>query len=277
MKISEIQNGFHQKKIITFANDGCTAVTKKMMLQQISGYLYKGKDNTDPDHQVHCRFYVFYPELDIGLDVGGVMYPGEMTVEEVAARVDPAMLKGPNAVIAELDRAVAEGGRVMNAQIELARHIVPERVDGYIQARQHFLDLRAAQEERARQKRAEEHKAFCQAKNAEAQKQLEQALEIIRSGGKLENHFIAFYPSYYDCRSYRIINYLARKYGVNIPLKVQGWINGKLIQVTIQDGHAERIRHTGKISKTIWKYLNQLIEAVCLEQNISAEEERIAS
>ena len=117
MKISEIQNGFHQKKIITYANDGCTAVTKKMMLQQISGYLYKGKDNTDPDHQVHCRFYVFYPELDIGLDVGGVMYPGEMTVEEVAARVDPAMLKGPNAVIAELDRAVAEGGRVMNAQI----------------------------------------------------------------------------------------------------------------------------------------------------------------
>ena len=149
-------------------------------------------------------------------------------------------------------------------------------MDGYIRARQHFLDLRAAQEEQERQKRAKEHEIFCQAKNAEAQKQLEQAVEIIRSGGRLENHFIAFYPSRYDCRSYRIINYLARKYGVNIPLKVQGWINGKLIQVTIQDGHAESIRHTGKISKTIWGYLNQLFEAVCQEQSTSIKEERAA-
>lgn len=277
MKINEIQNAFHQKKIITYASDGCTAVTKKVMLQQMSGYLYRGKDKADHYQQVHYRLYAFYPELDIGLDVGSVMYSSERTAEEVTAWVDPAVLRGPDAVIAELDRAVAEGGRVLNAQIELARHIAPEKVDGYIQARQCFLDLRAAQEERAHQKRAEEHKAFCQAKNAEAQKQLEQALEIIRSGGKLENHFIAFYPSYDDCRSYRIINHLARKYSVNIPLKVQGWINGKLIYVCIQNGHAESIRHAGKISKTIWGYLEQLIEAVCQEQNISAEEERIAS
>lgn len=276
MKINEIQNAFHQKKIITYASDGCTAVTKKVMLQQMSGYLYRGKDKADHYQQVHCRLYAFYPELDIGLDVGSIMYPGERTVEEVTAWVDPVVLKGPDAVIAELDRAVAEEGRVPNAQIELARHIAPEKVDGYVQARQHFLNLRAAQEERERQKRAEEHEAFCQAKNAEAQKQLDQALEIIRSGGRLENHFIAFYPSRYDCRSYRIINYLARKYGVNIPLKVQGWINGKLIQVSIQDGHAESIRHTGKISKTIWGYLNQLFEAVCQEQSAAIEEEKAA-
>ena len=262
MMISEIQIPFHRKKIIAYANDGCTAVTKQMMLQQISGYLYKGKDKTDSYHQVHCRLYAFYPELDIGLDVGGVMYPGERTVEDVTAWVDPVALRGPDAVIAELDRAVAEEGRVVNAQIELARHIVPEKVERYVQARQHFLDLRAAQEEQARQKRAEEHEIFCQAKNAEAQKQLEQALGIIRNGGRLENHFIAFYSSRYDCRSYRIINYLARKYGVNIPLKAQGWINGKLIHVYVQDGHAESIRHTGKISKTIWEYLDQLFEAI---------------
>ena len=80
------------------------------------------------------------------------MYPGERTVEEVTAWVDPAVLRGPDAVIAELDRAVAEEGRVVNAQIELARHVAPEKVDGYVQARQHFLDLRAAQEERERQR-----------------------------------------------------------------------------------------------------------------------------
>lgn len=152
----------------------------------------RGKDKTDPYHQVHCRLYAFYPELDIGLDVGGVMYPGERTVEEVTAGVDPTVLKGPNAVIAELDRAVAEEGPVVNAQIELARYIAPEKVERYVQARQHFLDLRTAQEEQARQKRAEEHENFCQAKNAEAQKQLEQAIEIIRNGGRLENQFILY-------------------------------------------------------------------------------------
>ena len=94
MKINEIQNAFHQKKIITYASDGCTAVTKKMMLQQMSGYLYRGKDKADHYQQVHCRLYAFYPELDIGLDVGSVMYPGERTVEEVTAWVDPVVLKG---------------------------------------------------------------------------------------------------------------------------------------------------------------------------------------
>lgn len=47
--------------------------------------------------------------------------------------------------------------------------------------------------------------------------------------------------------------------------------------VCIQNGHAESIRLTGKISKTIWGYLEQLIEAIRQEQNISDEEERIAS
>jgi hypothetical protein len=64
---------------------------------------------------------------------------------------------------------------------------------------------------------------------------------------------------------------------VNIPLKVQGWINGKLIHVYVQNSHAESIRHAGKVSKTIWGYLSQLFEVARQEQGAPGEEDRAAS
>lgn len=262
MKLGDIQSPFHRKKIITYASDGCTAVVKNTDVQYVSDYLYKGRNRSDRYGQTFCRFYIYYPELGIGIEIGGIAYPDSRTAEEIQSGVPSALLQGPKAFIAELDRAVAEGKRIVNAQIELARRISPEKVEIYIEARQKYLDRQKEKHEQARKQKEEEDAAYCKEKNEEAQKQIDQALKIIRNDGELDNDYIQIFHSRYDCRSYQIVNYLAREYGVEIPLKVQGWINNSLIRVIIQDGKTVRIRHSGRISKTIWGYMDQLIQAI---------------
>ena len=63
--------------------------------------------------------------------------------------------------------------------------------------------------------------------------------------------------------SYSIFNYLARQYGVKIPIKTQGWINSSLLDITVKDGKMSGGHMSGKNQSTvIYKYMNQLIEAV---------------
>jgi len=268
MKLESIQNTFRRRKIITYASDHCTAVVKNICLQQLAGYLYKGKNKSDQYGQTFCRFYIFYPELDIGMDVGGITYPDTRTVEEIQSWIDPALLQGPRAFIKALDQEVIEGKRIVNAQIELARYIAPEKVDVYIEARQQYLDKREAARKLDREKREAEDAAYCKEKNEETHKEINRALEILRTGGKLENDCVVFYKTRYDKRSYQIVNYLAREYGVEIPLKVQGWINHSLVHVIIRDGKTAQIRYTGRMSKTVWLYMDQLIHSVCEHESV---------
>lgn len=93
------------------------------------------------------------------------------------------------------------------------------------------------EEQRARAARAEaEEREFCEERNSEARKMVDEAVSILRNGGVLENKTIKFYRSRYSCSSYSIFNYLMRQYNVKVPLRTQGWINDKLCNATIKDG-----------------------------------------
>lgn len=51
--------------------------------------------------------------------------------------------------------------------------------------------------------------------------------------------------------------------GVKIPIKTQGWINSSLLDITVKDGKMSGGHMSGKNQSTvIYKYMNQLIEAV---------------
>lgn len=53
------------------------------------------------------------------------------------------------------------------------------------------------------------------------------------------------------------------QYGVKIPIKTQGWINSSLLDITVKDGKMSGGHMSGKNQSTvIYKYMNQLIEAV---------------
>lgn len=83
---------------------------------------------------------------------------------------------------------------------------------------------------------AAEEKAYCEAQNRAAEQMVSEAVQIIQGGGVLKNSTIKFYRSRYDASSYSIVNYLMRRYHVEVPLRTQGWINDKLVNATIEAG-----------------------------------------
>lgn len=119
--------------------------------------------------------------------------------------------------------------------------------------------------EQARQAALEE-KAFCEAQNGEAEQMISRAIQVIRSGGVLENEPIKFYKSKYSFSSYSIVNYLMRQYGVTVPLRTQGWVNDRLCSVAIKDGKCESLRYLRakkeRGSQKFFECMHALIQAV---------------
>lgn len=101
---------------------------------------------------------------------------------------------------------------------------------------------RQAEDEARLARAAEEEKAYCAEQNQLAERDVAAALQIIRSGGILQNTTIKFYDSRYSARSYSIVNYLMRRYHVDVPLRTQGWINDKLSSAEIRGGRCENLR-----------------------------------
>lgn len=98
---------------------------------------------------------------------------------------------------------------------------------------------------------------------------MNKALDILRNGGKLENQTVTFYESRYNSSSYSIVNYLMRKYGVNVPIRTQGWINEKLVSAKIEDGKCEHLQYYrakgAQCSQKFFDCMNELITAVNAE------------
>ena len=266
MKLSDLTAPYTKCRVITYGRDHNTAVEKRVELQQISGYLYRGESKKDSASQPYCRFYLYSRDLGIGMDIGRTCYPDEHTVEEVTAALPPKYLNGPQAFIDSLDAAVTNEQRIFNAEIALARYLVPEKADTYAEARQRYLDKDAAEHAAKVSRRQAEDAAYCAERNAEAQQQLDAAINTIRTGGELKNEAISIYRGRYDCRSYSIINHLARQFGVQIPLKVQGWINKRLINVVVRNGAVASVCYSGSPSRTFHARMNELIASVLKQQ-----------
>lgn len=136
-------------------------------------------------------------------------------------------------------------------------------VPGCFEARKIFAEKQRAKREAERTQREAEEAAYVKERNEAAQKEVAQAIETLKSGGCLVNFDVEIFKSRYHSSSYSIFNYLARQYGVKIPIKTQGWINSSLLDITVKDGKMSGGHMSGKNQSTvIYKYMNQLIEAV---------------
>jgi len=112
---------------------------------------------------------------------------------------------------------------------------------------------------------AEEWK-FCEEQNRNAERSVAEAVQIIREGGVLKNEKVTFYRDRRDYSTCSIVNCLMRLYQIDVPLRMQGWINKKLSSVTIQDGRCEQLRNLrvkrAVCSQKFFEYMNDLIQAV---------------
>ena len=104
------------------------------------------------------------------------------------------------------------------------------------------------------------------ARNEEAKKTVDEALEIIRKGGDLKNKDVTFYSSRYSHKTTSLVNHLMDQYGIEVPLRTKGWINDKLVIAVIEDGHCETVRYMrakgGQCSQKFFECMNALILAV---------------
>lgn len=122
-----------------------------------------------------------------------------------------------------------------------------------------------------------EEKAYCEAQNRAAEQAVAEAVRIIQGGGVLKNDTIKFYRSRYDASSYSIVNYLMRRYHVEVPLRTQGWIKERLVNATIENGKCERLQYyrrtkTGRGSQKFFQCMNELIRAVVAQHPDNKED-----
>lgn len=154
------------------------------------------------------------------------------------------------------------GAAVMN-EIALCRELI-----GIYKAK-----LRTEYEAR-RAKAKEEEKKRREETNLQAEQRAAQAVHVLQAGGVLENETINICKENGGSGTYSIVNFLMRRYGVNVPLRTQGWINDRLVSVTVKDGFCTNIRYLktngGRCSVKFVECLNTLLRKLCSETETAA-------
>lgn len=122
----------------------------------------------------------------------------------------------------------------------------------------------------------------CEEKNKEAQQKIAEAIETIRSVGKVENCRIKVYHSDTNATEYTLINYLLQKYGIESHIKTRTWIDTKLNYVLLKENDDEKYVYDvnynwnpqtrAPISKKIFELLEQLFFAIEEEKNAEITE-----
>ena len=130
-------------------------------------------------------------------------------------------------------------------------------------------------EDAARQAEVEEeHRKIREETNRKADEQIQKAVHVLKHGGVLENEMIHLYRADGGYGSYAIVNHLMRLYGVDVPLRTQGWINEKLVSLHVLRGCCNDLRYRAKkgdrCSDKIFDCVNELIKKARSEREAAA-------
>ena len=124
---------------------------------------------------------------------------------------------------------------------------------------------------------AEQDRVYQQSVNTEKEKAVGAALQIIRSGGTLQNNSLCYYKEDGTLVETSLILYLMREYHVNVPLRTQGWIKERLAAANIQEDFCGSVTYyrakRSPCSQKFFDCMRELIEAV--QQIKTAEKEAL--
>ena len=123
------------------------------------------------------------------------------------------------------------------------------------------------QENEIRQARiAEQERAHQQSVNAGKEKIVAAALQIIRSGGTLQNDPLRYYKENGTLVETSLILYLMREYHVNVPIRTQGWIKERLATANVQEDFCGSVTYyrarKSQYSQKFFDCMRELIAAV---------------
>ena len=263
--LNEVNTQFNKYRALQYKADGNKVVKHNVEMQLIKDNLYKGENKDDSSWNYEtCKLYAFYPNYDIGIEIG--TFPIDTELNKVIETFERSIFVSDEKFISGLDSLAENGGFIGAIHIELAKYIKPENVSKYRIAKAAFHRKRDIEYQQKQREQEENDKKYCEEKNKIVEKKITKTIEQFKHDGEIKNDTVEIYKSRYASSSYSVINHIARMYNVNIPLKVQGWINEHLVAIYIKDGEINGYtHHKGHKSTTIFKYINQLIEAINTE------------
>lgn len=267
MKLNEVTSQFEMHKVLEYAADWNKVVRHNKQLRKLEEPFYSGEITGD-EYSRGAKIYVFYSELNIAMYLGSTYESNN--VEFILEQCRKMHMDTPAQLMETLDQLVERNEYIKNIYIEVAAMVKPERVQVYMESKKNFV-LRQEEKRRLKKEQQEiEDQAYVNEHNAEAERVVQEAINLIRSNGKLPNTSVEFFRSRHDSSAYSIINYLMRKYGINVPIRTQGWINDRLTMVSIQNGKCATISYqkirNGKVSEIFHDCMNKLIMAINAEE-----------
>ena len=264
MKLSELITPFETHKIIMYAKDGNTVVKRNIPVQQIEGNMYRGESYNEYGTD-YCDIYAVYKEQRIGCKIDGhVDIRNE--IGEIYDRYSD--FHTAESFLAWMDgKTDIEKHWIREGEIQLAEHFDMEKARAYADIK---VQMNKHREEKAMieaEERKAAHQQYVEEHNKIANEMIEKVIKIIKSGGRFNNDRVEIFRDYYNSSEYSVVNYLMRKYGIKVPLRTQGWINERLVSVTVDEsGNCKQCQFQrvkgGKRSESFWQYINELITAV---------------
>lgn len=266
MKLNELTTPFESFRVVTYNADQTKALYKNKQIQLITGSIYRG-ETIKEEYNDHCDVYTCYAGIPVGIWIGSVHV--DYSIEEVMAQIKRKGMETLENYMAAIKYRLEKQDHFRFTEVEFIKHIAPELENQMWESRKAFAENQHKKRmEQAAQREAED-RAFVAERNAEAEQIVNKTLDILKNGGKLENQTVTFYESRYNSSSYSIVNYLMRKYGVNVPIRTQGWINEKLVGAKIEDGKCEHLQYYrakgAQCSQKFFDCMNELIAKINAE------------
>lgn len=266
MKMENLTTPFETFRVVTYNADQTKAVYHNKSLQLITGSIYRG-ETIKEEYNDHCDVYACYDGIAVGIYLGSVRT--DYTVDEVMEQVIRRGMDSLENFIAMMKARLERQDHFRFTEMEFIKYVAPELESQMWESRKIFAENQERKRREQAAQREAENQAYIQEQNAEAEQTVNKAMEILRNGGKLDNDTVTFYESRYHSSSYSVVNYLMRKYGVNVPIRTQGWINDKLVSAKIEDGKCEHLQYYrakgAQCSQKFFECMNELIAKVSAE------------
>lgn len=259
MTLSEITTPYEQKQMYHYLKDGNTVKLSSIRVKLIRKPYYMSEPKTNEYGNTYADIYVWYPKYGDGCGIKLMNLRTDTEVEKLCAYNDDAY-ETPEKFI----RTVTELTYPRMLEIFLVNEINPDLVPFLTRKRDEYLKAKSAIESEQRRTQERIDMEFVSEQNEILKSTVEKAVEILKHDGILKNETITEYRNRYDFSEYKLVNYIARKYGVKIPLKTQGWINSTLAEIKIENGEMttyKRMSNTNP-SNSIWKYMDELIKKI---------------
>lgn len=236
MKINEIEAKLENRRIFGYKSDGNTVTAHRWKVFPLTGNLYLQEPKVDRYGQRYSHVAIFFPGVQIGLDVGLLTswQLDQYSTEDVAVK-----LRSYATVEALSDAISAQmeiDGHIKDSHIAFVRQYDQEQANKMQAYKRDWTERRDRERQATIEERERLEKQEREEHERAVRKKLEKAEQVIVSCGYIKNEMIDGKP---------LFLHLFDKYGVKIAARTRGWVTEKLTDIMqCKDGSANISRRT---------------------------------